>query len=304
MITDVPSADDFRVYGLRYLNMGWGQALHIGLEILDLDEYAFSEDKVGKADFARRAEPEIATALTLVAQGAEFLLKAKIAAVSPWLLLSRNSDGWPKLCDQKDVPFAEFHTIDAQDLVKIHDTFCQPRLSEEFRQVFRELRRKRNAMMHTVDFRLQTTLTEIIEHVLVVADVLTVPGTWPIERSLFLEISRDSAIDADAVAFLLAREFLVVTEKLTPAKLQRHFGLPPKRRMYLCPVCRHSYEDSELEARTAVLQPNTPQANEVYCFVCRTSSAVTRDSCAENDCKGNVLDPERDECLACGKNQK
>jgi len=298
MVIDVPTADDFRAYGLRYLNLGWGAALRIAIEIIDLQEY--DSDKVLKSDFIKAAEPELATALSLVEQGVEFLLKSRIATVSPWLLISRNPDGWPRRCDKEDVPFAEFHILDAQDLVKVHDTVAAVQLPGEFTEMFRELRRKRNAMMHTVDPRIKASIAEIMEHVLLNVEILSAAHSWPEEREKFLATTRDSTVDADLTGFQLAREFGAVIEHLPSRLLKRFLGFSKKRRSYLCPICSNAHSDAELECRSAVLEPNTPDSISVYCFVCRQTSAVTREPCTADDCKGNVIDVMRRECLTCG----
>ena len=43
MVIDVPTADDFRAFGLRYLNLGWGAARHIAIEIADRRAYDSDE---------------------------------------------------------------------------------------------------------------------------------------------------------------------------------------------------------------------------------------------------------------------
>lgn len=302
MVTDIPTADDFRTYGLRYLNLGWDTAVNVALEIVDMREH--SSDYEFEEEFKKAAEPELATALTLVEQGIEFLLKGRIASVSPWLLLSRDADKWPRRCDHQDTPFAEFHTLNAQDLVKVHDTVYAVRLPAQFAQVFRELRRQRNAMMHTIDPRVRASITEIFENVLEAAEVLLTPLTWPNERETFLRTARVGVFGSDDVEFQLAREFVAVRAQLQPAAIERFFGLSRDRRTYVCPVCRHASKYVVIEPSSAVLEPNTPESTQVYCFVCRKTSDVIRLKCvAVNDCKGNVIDVDWDECLMCCRPQ-
>lgn len=303
MVTDIPTSSDFRNYGLRYMNLGWGMALDVVLEFAETEDWGYDVEPEIKADFWKAAEPEFATALTLIEQGIEFLLKAKIAETSPWLLLSRNPDGWPRRCDKEDIEFSTFHTIDAQDLLKIHDTFSPKRLPEEFAVSFNALRKKRNAMMHTVDLKLRASAVEIVENVLLSAEYLIGPHKWPEERDAFLKESRKSAFDGDSAAIHLGREFNAVVSLLGRSELVRFFEFDKRQRAYSCPVCSHACEDVHIDCRTAQLRPNTPKSTAIYCFACRSTSKVERNACTDSQCKGNVISADYDECLTCNGNQ-
>jgi len=58
---------------------------------------------------------------------------------------------FPKNRDKQNTSFSEFCTIDAQDLIRVHDTVSTDHLSDDFRRWYDELRRLRNKLMHTVD---------------------------------------------------------------------------------------------------------------------------------------------------------
>ena len=131
MVTDIPTPSDFHEYGLRYLNLGWGLALQVVLNFAEAEDCGYDVDPEIKADFWEAAEPEFASALMLLEQGIEFLIKGKIAEVSPWLLLSRDPDSWPGRYSKENIEFSSFHTLDAQDLLKVHDTFVAKRLPTE-----------------------------------------------------------------------------------------------------------------------------------------------------------------------------
>jgi hypothetical protein len=92
-----------------------------------------------------------------------------------------------------------------------------------------------------------------------------------------------------------------MVEMFTRAEALRHFGYDTRRRGYNCPVCRSNDESDLLTAKTAQLEPNTPDSTNVFCFVCRCDTAVTRKRCPNPGCKGNVLSVEFEECLTCGE---
>lgn len=299
MVIDVPSPEDFRSYGLRYVNLGWGMALEVILDYSNAKNWGFDFEPEVEEGFWKSAEPEFSTALTLIEQGIEFLIKEKIAEISPWLLLSHGPDRWPKRSDKEDVAFSSFRTLDAQDLLKVHDTFAKDRLSVEFAQAFDELRRKRNAMMHTVDLKLKATASEIIRNVLLSVDNLLGEKQWPAARHSFLEQSRDSQIEWEMAHYQLAREFSAAIALLEPAELRRFFGFEKRQRAYSCPECSTAMKHAHFACNTAQLRPNNPTSTKVFCFVCRAEYEVERRPCELPKCKGNVIYSDQDYCLTC-----
>lgn len=135
MIIEIPTSDEFQRAGLGFLNLAVDQVI----ELYDQLEQSGVEEDV-REEYWESAQQPLATALTLVQQGAEFLLKAKIADVSPFLLIDGSPSSWPRGSDQQDTPFSDFRTIDAHDLPKAHDSVASVRLSEEFKTQFEQLR--------------------------------------------------------------------------------------------------------------------------------------------------------------------
>src|SRR5690554_6664902 len=119
MIVNVPTADDFKNSGIDYLNLAWGTAASL---VLDLEEMKIhkgeiysgeedlpttvNEEEIG--EYWRRAQRNLATALSLILQGTELLLKGHIAKVSPYLLLSGDPGTWPRGSQENDTNFSEF----------------------------------------------------------------------------------------------------------------------------------------------------------------------------------------------------
>jgi len=299
MIRGIPSENDFFDHGLDYLNLGWGTILGLCLDIAEVEEGTGGVEPEMKADFWEAAERELATGLSLIEQGAEFLLKSRICKVSPWLLISRNPSEWPRRCETEDVDYTQFRTIDAQDLLKVHNTFASERLPEEFEAVFESLRRERNSIMHTVDKNLRFNSALLIEKVLIVSDHLIGNRSWVSTRREFIERDKHSAIHRDDSEYRVALEFMTVVSLLTDSKLRKFFGFTKRQRAYGCPNCCHSSKYVTLECRTALLRPNNPSSKTIYCFICDTESTIERQDCTFEDCKGNVYDSDWDECLTC-----
>lgn len=161
MIIDIPTFEDFESSGVIFLNIAW-DSVHEILFTLDESEFEEWDDGDMSDDFWASAQRPLITALSLVQQATELLLKGKIANVSPYLLIADDPRNWPKGCDKTDVPFVDFRTIDAQDLIRVYNTVVGKRLDDSFIESYEHLRRVRNRIMHSVDKKFRTSPKEII----------------------------------------------------------------------------------------------------------------------------------------------
>ncbi len=300
LITDIPTDDDFRHAGLAYLNLAWQTAIDLGLNLAESSYAEWDDQGTVPDEYWAAAQRPLATAVSLLQQGVEFLIKSRIVAVSPFLLFDGSPRDWPRRCNQADTPYSAFKTIDAQDLIRAHDTVCTPRLSDDFVNTYEHLRIRRNTIMHTVDPTLRFSATEVLIAVLEISETFTGPMQWTAHRA--------AAIDAEpgSVAYwggsseaALARECLYVIDVLQPAQLRQFFGFNPRQRRYHCYNCQMAASDWDLTVTTSQLQPNTPVSTTVHCFVCRQQYNVLREPCPERECRGNVLGAEDRLCLTC-----
>jgi hypothetical protein len=303
MIIDVPTSADFEASGIAFLNLAWDSVLGISLHFAESEVEELDEEERVTDEYWKEAQRPLAVAVALAQQGTEFLLKAKISAVSPLLLISGDPAGWPKGCDREDKSFADFKTIDAQDLVRVHDSVASPRLSEDFKREFERLRRLRNTVMHTVDKRLRFTAEDGILAILQVVESLLAPRRWlPIRRN-YLRGGVDFAVEHgfdDNTDCAIAREVMHVFDLLKPALIRRFYGFDVKQRRYYCPSCEHGCADWWIGVRLAQLRPNKPNSTTVYCLACDETCTVVRKDCGHEGCKGNVISEEYGMCLTCG----
>ena len=301
MIINIPTGEDFRVSGIAYLNLSWDSVLQLVLDLDYLDAYQWDDDGTVKDEYWLRAQRPLAVSVSLLQQATEFLLKSRIAEVSPYLLLDGSPRDWPRSCNQKDTSFAAFKTIDPQDLVRAHDTVVSPRLTAEFVTHCDRWRSVRNTIMHTVDRSLRFTAAEVASSIVEVAENLIGPRSWWEIRESFLEAGANSVLySSDHVRGLLAFEALKIIDMFKPAQLKRYFGFNPRQRRYYCYDCQLESGDFDLDATTAQLDPNTSTSTTVYCFVCRKRFRVIRRKCTRSDCPGNVIAPDG-MCLTCFK---
>jgi hypothetical protein len=245
MILDIPTKADFDYNGIAFLNLAWESVLSISLNLPEQpDELGNTEEEAAKEDrrwaeaveqYWQAAQQELATAMALAQQGTEFLLKGRIAQVSPFLLISGDPGDWPGGCDRGDVPFAVFKTIDAQDLLRAHDTVCMPRLTDQFRERFEKMRRLRNSVMHTVDRRLRFTTQDGVLTILEMVESMIGPNSWLGIRRQHLQKTPDfdPYAEVDQRICQMAREIVHVVDLLQWDK-SGGFSISIKSRGAIC----------------------------------------------------------------------
>lgn len=301
MIKDIPNHNDFINSGLSLLNFAWETVASLLTEFDEAEGWGVDLDEVSDA-YWQASKQRLTTSLAMAQQGVEFILKGKIAEISPYLLISGSPKDWPSSCDKKNISFADFHTIDANDLIKVFNTFSKNRLSDTFITKYEDLRKTRNSIMHTVDRRIDLHVSDVIIEILSVHKHLF-PGTnWIKVRRGFLEKAPLTELHSyDYIEPTLIWEFSLITELLKPSHMKEFFDFNKKRRRYICPHCQFECRDSDLFPKTALLEPNTPKSTTLYCFVCENVSEVKRIKCTDEDCPGNVISVELETCATCGR---
>jgi len=303
MITDIPTSEDFQAVGLALLNGAWDTATSL-LTGIDIAESFGVETKEVADDYWASARVAIASALSSAQQGCEFLIKSRIAVVSPYLLIGALPRDWPKGCSKQSVAFSDFRTIDAQDLIKVHDTCCSVRFPDGFVTQFESLRKIRNATMHSIDKKLVVHISELIHAVLSIHAQFFPDANWAGVRHQHLKNAPMSKMHSEDWAdHELVAEFEAIVSSLKPAVLKEYFGFDKKQRSYICPNCSYSLaRDSGSDAYFATLKPNEPSSTSLWCFVCGEIQQVSRIDCQSEECKGNVISDDWDKCLTCGGN--
>src|SRR5262249_17833822 len=146
----------------------WDTVTALLLEYRDAEEWNAIVEEGQTEHYSRASQKPLAIATALLQQGSEFLVKAAIAEVSPYLLIAGSAQNWPKKCDIGDTPFSAFRTPDSEDLIRVHNTVASSRFSELFMQQFAEMRKVRNTVFHSVDRSLRFTEKDILSSILIV----------------------------------------------------------------------------------------------------------------------------------------
>lgn len=312
MITDVPSHEDFRQSGIDLLNLAWSTV--VGL-LLEPQQWLAPDAATGGGewtDFSEAywgaSERSLATAASLVHQGADFLLRARIADVSPFLLIGGEPSEWPRGCHRKDTAFSEFRTVDARELVRLHDAVARQRLTQHFKRKYEAIRKRRNVIVHSAKPDMQLAAKDVLVDVLEVAHELLAATPWLELRKERLQGDPEAVLAGyymyteDYLSWRVPTEFMAVVDLLQPRETQKLLGFNKRQRRYICPCCTeacYSADLPDLLPNLAQLRPNTPRSTTVYCVLCGKTSSVRRKSCSNAGCKGNVIAADTNVCLTC-----
>lgn len=308
MIVDVPSENDFQIAAENLINSAWNSLTklleyHVVLEDIETKQ-------LEKERYWLYAKPELTAATAMVQHAVEFYLKAKILSISPYLLISSEPRMLPKRSDSENISFTEFRTLDAQDLLKVHNTFSSERLGDEFRQWFNDMRLMRNKIMHTVDKKLSIEPTDLSISILQGHEYLVGKNCWISSRTSFLNRSPEhgvkigSAEEHDAYIHLeIHREISLVIDKLSPSNAKRFFKYDKKSLSETCTNCYKKFLHCEFfdskwtDPFIKTLQRKNSTCDEMECIVCGYTTGISKIECEE--CGNFSIDKSSGECLWC-----
>lgn len=310
LILNVPASDEFEEQGLVFLNLAFDLVINLLLESFEIESQVNGNSCINVGSSAtsnentsiywKAARNSLSVAQSLAQQGAELILKAKIASISPFLLFA----DWPRCLPNKNAEFSDFRTVDSKDLVPTYNAINANGLPREYVVEYEKYRKTRNAVLHSVDKRVSVSERDVILYILRTSDLVARYGWRNIRKNYIDEMPVFQAYDEADSSILLCREIDILIGLLSHAELIQFFDFNKKQRRYTCPNCWRvcNSEAKCLAARTALLRPNKPTAKTVYCFVCDRAFAVSRSSCKKSGCKGNVIYGEDVSlCLTCQK---
>jgi len=306
MVINIPTAEDFYSSGEELFNFAWDAIAKL---IKNLDEaryYDVDKDEI-RDEYWEGANRTLSTSLTVIQQGVEFFIKGRIAEVSPYLLISDPLIKKPGLYTEASVSvdFSKFKTIDANDLVKVHNIFSNTALSEALETKFNEMRERRNAIMHSVSKLNGLKVKEVLEYLLFMHREFFPTRTWAERRVHYLEQSPDAILFTEEFAISATHIEISETIKLlSQSEVLKYFRIEKNQRAYYCPKCKsEAYSDNPLEIQLARLCSKEPNEKKLYCPICNLQHPVDRVKCAEineSSCLGDVISSEYKICLTCG----
>jgi hypothetical protein len=304
MITEIPSASDFEMAGMNQLYLAWQISMQAISDYESAEDYVSAEDReAAEKEYWAKSQPALANAFALIQQAMEMALKGRIATISPYLLISKDPKDWPKGVDTQPTPFSDFRTLDAADLVKVHDSFAPSPLDERFRIFWDEVRRDRNRIMHSVSVRSFDPAT-LVRTLLTAAHHLFSDLPWPQRLQIMQDEGKYAAFGFEEGNHnIVLSQIDIAVRYLTPAENRLHFGFDRRRRSYLCPHCYYISNRDWQDVWPKLAQFPVKQAGscQLSCFVCNETSDVERRRCNHFECEADVIFEGM--CLSCLRDQ-
>lgn len=281
MIVDIPSANDLKDFALDLLNMAWDTALGVFrmLERSKLEDW--DDDGSVRQAYHESRQPELRHAYVLIHQAQELGLKAAIANVSPYLLIVGEPRLWPSQHKRRDIPFEEFRTIDAADLVRIHDMVSPDRLPADFVQMFEEGRRSRNKIVHLGGHGVVADGRELLMSVLKTSAALFPERPWATYRYEAELNSGYAVTGAEDIEMGLLNDFALLQRVLEPRHIRCYFNYDRRRPSYVCLSCSAEERDWTDPSRFAQLVEG--RSDQLFCAVCATPGLCSGRAAGRDD---------------------
>ena len=314
MIVDLPTELDFYQSATSLLHSAFEDVLSLLTDFNEINGVEYKEKcEDGDAErYWKAANQTLASAHIMVQQGVEFYIKSRIVEISPYLLLSGNVSNWPSGCNKHDLPFSEFRTVDAQDLIKLHDAVCDNKFSDKFIQWYNQMRVSRNKVMHTVNHSYSIEPETLLESIFFTYNYFSKGESWIKSRikcidnspSNTIKFIRDEEGHVGNVLFIAHSEASAVIKILSPSKVLEYFSYKKKEMSVDCPQCLNSFVQMyfyDSKHFDDVLSSFQVMENGFYrCYICEYVGELVNSECLESGCDGDILDRVSGVCIQCG----
>lgn len=326
MIENVPTADEMLTVSLRLYFKAWSDVADILMEWRQYSPNSFPERHPDRGEYhiepaasdgpdrakdwreyIEAAQTDLQAILALIQQSQEIGLKARICAVSPYLLLKRTevraSDPARNVWD-----FTDFPTLDASELIRVHDVFCPSAMPQAFRAAYDEIRRNRNKIAHLGLYRDSIDPSRIIDSLQLQYRALYPERNWMEDRLRFSTLGRWSDwADGDFnERTSLLNELWSLLPGLSDRQYEWLMEQPRSETRFICFACTDDARLGEGEPYPA----DVPTAylgddgGHVACIVCRLPRDIRPATCVDRSCGCGIAssEPASDgRCMLCGR---
>lgn len=294
MITKPIKPKDFHNAGIELLNSAWQLTMQ-QFKMLD-DARAIGALTTNKRkQFWLSARRTILSALALIVQGTELLIKERIADVSPFLLVENISG------EGKDVNknFSDFKTIQESNLILVHNRVVKNQLNSGLENKFKDLLGIRNKIIHSeiLDYKKPSEIRQrCIDNLFDIAFIsssLFPEKTWFAIREECLKDSTEYILYPHeyAAKYDVLEEFKYVLKYFNTDQVGRALHISKSSKKYYCVSC---FEDSagissvfeEQDYKFAV--KDAKKKGYIYCPVCGGEYKYDEYPCSTNCCKGAI----------------
>jgi hypothetical protein len=280
MIEGIPDHQDLTETATGWLNLAWDFAVGEAENFQEVEHlYQSMAVEHGQAVADRVVEKhwrakrlKLNNAISLLQQSLEIFIKARIAEVSPFLLIAGDPQSWPSPDKSGKVDFAEFRTLDSVHLCRAARVVSPSALSDDFVQFYNRLRKERNKIVHLNAASMKAEVSTIIIDVLEAHKLLYPAQMW-------VEFRREYLIDSgeysdtenvfsgdDYTNDKLTSEVEAAFGELEPRYKKRYFGYDPRKQGLRCPKCL-GMQDRDDDWAFAQKQKD----GSIKCCVCLTN---------------------------------
>jgi hypothetical protein len=258
-----------------------------------------------RTEYLDAAQEDLHAILSIVQQSNELALKARIAAVSPYLLLLNNEVTFHG--NEKDVEFSSLRTLDAVDLPKAVNTLTDNPVSSAYIQQYGQLRIQRNQYTHLGDTSIILNPVDICAKMAGQFLELWPDRPWFRDRT---ESTHGREQFFDGKHWSPRQEIMFMLEydrTLIPSEVYRKLlGVRKSAVQFGCHKCQDDWAVRRNgpgieEARTAFYD-NAKKA--MHCLICDEDFAAVAQSCPQ-ECDGSFIAPDDagfggGQCFSCG----
>jgi hypothetical protein len=305
MIVNVPTAESLHIAARRAFFDTWSLILNVAT-VFD-EVYPPGDDWTKeKTEYLEACQSELQSALISMQLSNELALKARIAEVSPYLLLFSNDR---KLSRKPgDIDFGDLRTIEANDLPNAVNCFCTATLSDAFIQDYDEVRSLRNKIVHLGSVDRHFNPDDLLARMVRQFAELWPDRLWLVERLKCATQGRYAFFHDGKYASAEGEVYAELEEtfaRIGKGQFKQLIGFEKSARRYVCPLCI-----SNSEVRKAGLDPSTCRTafllsdrTTVRCSMCANNFKIARTKCTHSKCKGDVTYHANDDapmCLTCG----
>jgi hypothetical protein len=260
-------------------------------------------------DYLAGYQPELQAVCSIIQQSNELALKAKVCAVSPYLLLLNSDTKFSTV--PRNIEFSELRTLDAVDPPAVVNSLSAKSLSDQYVQAYNKVRSLRNKIAHLGHAGHSFDPEELLDLLISQYIELWSDRAWLKDRvtfasrtgQAFFHDGKHSSAESDVMY-----ELPLILAAVKKSSFKKLFGIDKMTRRYLCHVCvreaRTSFSDYDPdESKTAYLKDEST----IHCLMCGDDYEVKRQVCLAANCKGNVISESefhgRDVCHTCGSEQ-
>ena len=312
MITNLPTQESLNKVALRTYFRGWNNLIGIWWDFTHV--FGFTDIRTSLASFPDEwreylveAQSDLQSICSLLQQAMELALKARICAVSPYLLLL--DTGLKLSASPKQIDFSELRTLDAVDLPGAVNTLTNNPVPDDFIEKYTTLRSLRNKIMHLGEASVSLTPESVMRQAVSLYLSIWSDRNWLSDRLEFAAQSRQAWLHDGKYTSThmdVLQEWPIDIAFFTKGEFKKLFGHSKSTRRYLCHQCVYQGDTryaglQKPECGTAYL--NAAGA-AVLCMMCEETYVVERRDCP--NCEGNVLGNNGDDwvghCHTCGIN--